>query len=866
MRDIRQAQAAIVLAAAMFIVVAVSASAPAADLLRLSEANWDASIPQGKEVDCIYGDWVLRNDQIVVVIADAIATRNANMTVRNVGGTVIDLTVRGNQSDQLSAYYPLGSHYAFTGPVKGEGAVDGDVAGGDNGTVSGKTLSLRFGGTAADKRSTAEVTYSLADGQRWLKIATRITNTGAEPLELKLADAIRADGEFTFGSQADLGLFWAYDPFWRQAYGVLIEDRGWRFVTKPLKKGDRPELPIEKTDGKPTTLPPGASLEMVRYLFPAANTIDTLAVARELRGESSEKIGLLVRDPDGAVADADVEIKTKAGDVAGHGRTDEQGQLALPLKAGSYQAEVSALGRGNKSVPVESGRGRVEVELPAPGYVVAAITDDHGEAIPCKVQFRGRGETPNPNFGPDSAIYGVRNVRYAPDGKFRTALAPGEYDVIVSYGPEFNAVFTQVTVSGRKETQLAAQLKRVVDTRGWLSADFHSHSTPSGDNTASQPGRVLNLLAEHIEFAPCTEHNRVTVYDPHLKSFKAESRMLTCPGIELTGRPLPINHQNAFPMIFRPRTQDGGGPTADVDPIVQIERLAMWDNGAEKLVQINHPNIPQMVGDRDLNGSPDGGFEKMFGFMDVIEVHPLNYIFTKPESLPSQREETNPIFHWMQLMNLGYRVPGVVNTDAHWNFHGSGSLRNYIKSSTDEPAKGSVPDLVHTCEHGNIVMTNGPFMEVSAHSEKSDDVAGVGDDLAAAGGELKLHVRVQCANWIPVNRVQVFVNGKPEPKWNYTRRTHPEMFKTGVVVFDEKLPLKLESDAHIIVACAGEGEGLGPVMGPDHEKNLPVAVGNPIFVDINGDGFKPNGDMLGLPLPVDANHKPSKPHGHKHPH
>src|SRR6185295_11953015 len=99
-----------------------------------------------------------------------------------------------------------------------------------------------------------------------------------------------------------------------------------------------------------------------------------------------------------------------------------------------------------------------------------------------------------------------------------------------------------VSVARSKVNPLAAQLKRSVDTRGWLSADFHSHSTPSGDNTASQRGRVLNLLAEHIEFAPCTEHNRITVYDPHLEHFKAFDRMLTCPGIEVTGRPLPINH------------------------------------------------------------------------------------------------------------------------------------------------------------------------------------------------------------------------------------------------------------------------------------------------------------------------------------
>ena len=78
-------------------------------------------MPEGKEVDCIYGDWVLRNDRIVAVIADALPTRHANMTVRNVGGAVIDSRFAMQQSDQLSAYYPLGSLYELSGPIKADG-------------------------------------------------------------------------------------------------------------------------------------------------------------------------------------------------------------------------------------------------------------------------------------------------------------------------------------------------------------------------------------------------------------------------------------------------------------------------------------------------------------------------------------------------------------------------------------------------------------------------------------------------------------------------------------------------------------------------------------------------------------------------
>ncbi len=844
-------------------IVLIWATRPAAgaEVIRLSKSTWKDAAPHGKEADCIYGDWVLRNDHLVAVIADALPTRNANMTVRHVGGSVIDLTVRKPQSDQLSAYYPLGSHYNLSGPVEPEGkAAQQAIA------AKGEVAALTFRGPATEGGSTGEVTYVLAGDARWLKIITRVTNTGDKPLEVKLEDAIRADKEFEFGQDEGLGLFWAYDPFWRQAYGAVVDDQNWRLAPEGLTLGGRPTLPIVKKNGEKPKLAAAKSVEVVRYLFPAPNSMEVLALARQLRGEKLGAVLFDVRDGEGPVAAANVDVKTSDGQAIANGRTGKKGLLRARLPQGKYQAVISGPGRGEQALDFTIGakgkRKKQQVELATPGYVVAKITGTDGEPIPCKVSFAGRGDTPTPNFGPDSAVHGVRNLYYTENGAFRAPLAPGAYDVIVSHGPEFDAVFTTVEVKGGNETELAGQLKRSVNTSGWISGDFHSHSTPSGDNTASQRGRVLNLLAEHIEFAPCTEHNRLTVYDPHLKYFKAQTRMLTCPGMELTGRPLPINHQNAFPLKPHPRTQDGGAPLTDVDPVVQIERLAMWDHDSDKLVQINHPNIVQMVGDRDLNGSPDGGFEKMFSFVDVIEVHPLHRIFTRPDKLPSERERGNAIFNWLQLANLGYRLPGVVNTDAHWNFHGSGFLRNYIKSSTDDPVAAKVLDLVHECEHGHIMLTNGPFMEVSATA--GDAKALVGDDLSAPGGKLKLAVRVERPNWLEVNRVQVFVNGRPEPKWNYTRRTHPAMFHPETVVFDEEVPLELASDAHVVVACIGEGEKLGPVMGPDHAADVPTAVGNPIFVDVDGDGFRPSGDMLGLPLPLEPGFKPSKPHHHHH--
>jgi hypothetical protein len=69
------------------------------------------------------------------------------------------------------------------------------------------------------------------------------------------------------------------------------------------------------------------------------------------------------------------------------------------------------------------------------------------------------------------------------------------------------------------------------------------------------------------------------------------------------------------------------------------------------------------------------------------------------------------------------------------------------------------------------------------------------------------------------------------------------------VKFDESITVRRDADAHFIVVAIGEGLELGPVCGPQQGKTPPTAVSNPIFVDVDGNGFQPNKDDLGCPLP-----------------
>jgi hypothetical protein len=253
----------------------------------------------------------------------------------------------------------------------------------------------------------------------------------------------------------------------------------------------------------------------------------------------------------------------------------------------------------------------------------------------------------------------------------------------------------------------------------------------------------------------------------------------------------------------------------------------------------------------------------MFGFVDVMEVHPPQDVFQPPQ--PGNQRSRHAAFHWMQMLNVGYRVPGVVNTDSHYNFHESGFYRNFLKSSTDDPARVDVMEMVHTAEAGHVVVSNGPFLSVtvSAAPAAGGEPKTVlpGDDLAAPSGRVELAVRVQCPNWHDINRVQVFLNGRPAKDLNFTRRTTPDRFHDGVVKFEAKIPVELKTDTHLIVATVGEGLELGPVLGPTRGKMPPAALANPVFVDVDGSGFKPNGDLLDVSLPIDPARGISRP-GH----
>jgi hypothetical protein len=325
------------------------------------------------------------------------------------------------------------------------------------------------------------------------------------------------------------------------------------------------------------------------------------------------------------------------------------------------------------------------------------------------------------------------------------------------------------------------------------------------------------------------------------------------PGLELTGGGA---HQNSFPFKPEPFTQDNGAPVWNTDARITALTLRDWQ-GAEpdRWIQINHPDMVANFIDRDADGEVDGGFRGLAELIDGIEVQnyrPSNLLDGRPFSVvrnETTRRETvayHREFIWLQMLNRGHRYAAVAVSDAHSVYgNGVGSWRMYLPSRSDLPAEIDWRENSRYAKAGRSILTSGPFLQVRA-----DDGTLPGGTLRSTG-RIRLHVKVQCTDWIDIDRVQVLVNGRPRADLNFTRASHPAWFGTGVVKFDRSLDIALQQDAHLIVVATGENSDLSLGYGTSPQaKTKPFAFHNPIFADVDGGGFTPNGDLLDWPLPV----------------
>jgi hypothetical protein len=789
----------------------------APEIVEIHQGNV-AELPGGREADGIIGDFVMRNDVVEAVISHNAPQRRANMSTFYgedgvTPGCLYDLSLRGQNHDQLTIFCPGGQQgkVSWVRVVSRPGDAEAVIETARTAAM-GNGLQIRH-------------EYRMRDGEAGLWIVSEWTNVFGEAREVPVRDVwTKFEKEGVFGN-----IRWAdaVNPADHCGYAC-----GW----------SEPAL----TDK--IQLPPGATFRVKRFF--AVGTSPAEAMGR-VAAQFGEHRDWHLRIQDAAsqpIPDAVVEFGlTPPQSVPAYPTAN--GDLSIPFLTNEAQVSVAAPGRSRVAEVINGAT----VTMSAPAIVRFAITGGSGESIPCKAIFQGLNGTPNPDLGPKIRAHGCADQWLSERGDFEVRLAPGSYRVLVTHGPEFGHHEQEIALSAGQTVEVKAQLTRQVDTTGWIAADFHSHSTPSGDNVCGTPDRIIDLAVEGLEFAPTTEHNRIFDWAPEIDRLGLRPFLTTVPGMELTGRKA---HFNSFPLKPVYHVQDNGAPVWEDDPRVDAIHLREhggWDPKSPRWIQINHPDLVEDFIDRNLDGQADGGFQFLEGLIDGVETENYSgalilegkpFVIGDPLSR-GPRVQAIREFVWLQLLNTGKRLWGVAVSDAHAVYgNGVGSWRTYLRSSTDIPSQIVPEEIIRHASAGEMVLSSGPFLQVA-----TSDGAGPGATVIAKSREITLDVKVQCADWYDIDRVQVLVNGRQVPELNFTRSTHPAMFSSDVVRFHQPIAVKLERDAHLIVVAIGEQSNLEKSFGTSTQAKIhPCAYHNPIFVDVDGNGFEPSGDTLGYPL------------------
>ncbi len=99
--------------------------------------------------------------------------------------------------------------------------------------------------------------------------------------------------------------------------------------------------------------------------------------------------------------------------------------------------------------------------------------------------------------------------------------------------------------------------------------------------------------------------------------------------------------------------------------------------------------------------------------------------------------------------------------------------------------------------------------------------------MPAKAGRVDGHFVVRAAPWIDVSRVRLYVGGKVERQWTVPPGSEVRRFEGDVSVSTPK-------DTFLVLRVDGS-QPLGPsVSAVTHLR--PVAIGNPVYVDADGDG------------------------------
>lgn len=603
------------------------------------------------------------------------------------------------------------------------------------------------------------------------------------------------------------------------------------------------------------------------------------------------------------------------------------GNFGGQLPVGDWELMVRRPGIGSgERVPITvSAGGEVVLPLVAPraGTVTFEVVDETGLPVPSKLSiFPSNGQPVRDPVLGDSYIAGAPEaVVFNPFGEIEVSLPPGDYVVYATRGFEYELGVAEFSVYSGSHDEQQLQVWHSVDTSGWISADFHVHAQPSHDSGVTPPERVATMVSEHVEFLVGTDHDYVTDYAPHIEGLGLERWIASAVGLETTT--IEAGHFLGFPLVADHLDPSGGafdwtGQTPD-EMLDGLRKLGGGD--VVPVTFVAHPRdgilgyfdqfgwdpytgevIPSLANITNPILANPGNFSFEYDALELLNGKRFEILRTPtaPEMEAAALDELDgyamiertmeeqqdlidgtytlgadwegQIDDWFTMLNLGYRYTAIGNSDTHSKTSTeSGCPRNYVLSSTDDPAYISPEEVAEEVRAGHVLTTYGPFVRFTATSGGATAI--MGDDLVASG-DVEFFIEVQSPTWFSVDRVEVYRDGELIRDFvatnddivnlseTFTESPVADAWYVVIVMGNDSLeplfspvehaPVQLQD---VVIEALSDVDAVGGLLtpAPPVPRSFPVypfALTNPIYVDVAGDGWAPPGIPLWLVPPL----------------
>jgi hypothetical protein len=178
-----------------------------------------------------------------------------------------------------------------------------------------------------------------------------------------------------------------------------------------------------------------------------------------------------------------------------------------------------------------------------------------------------------------------------------------------------------------------------------------------------------------------------------------------------------------------------------------------------------------------------------------------------------------------------------------------GLARTYLNvGASTTLTQADLSTVLTALKGGAAVASTGPMLDVLAGPvavPSVDPGVGPGGLVTGSNASVNLTINLYAPDWVPVDEVRVVVNGAspiPVPMASFISSGKDVRLRTAKVV----VAMPPGTDAWLVVEAGVSRTQTGPyLVGTPWNKIMrgiyPIAITNPIFVDVNGGGYTPPG-------------------------